>query len=317
MQVLLSSDVILEFFINRNIYAEELKLIFDLIENSNINNFCVTDNCLDKIRFYMSKPDPNLGNEAASYIEKISSRCLFISREHIEEARSSSLENFDLAVEAICAKANTVNTIITLKSQYLDDDAISIMSINQFIKKLDIDILDRLSLSAKKYIKDSERLPGISKLSSVKQYSSKESKRIYMVDLISSNASGIVASATREMIIENQGLIRPGGNCYPNRRMAACLRDAEIILRYIVYAFLTNNSSILEDRCLNGLRPTYTALGVPINCFLNAVLNIRNKFIALLDSQSEQDRLDVESSDYSALISELTGYFDSVTYALA
>lgn len=66
------------------------------------------------------------------------------------------------------------------------------------------------------------------------------------------------------MICENTGLIQAGGNCYPNRPMAACLRDAEIILRYFTYALLAGDASVLEDRCLNGLKETYTALGVPI-----------------------------------------------------
>ncbi|MDB9514412.1 transposase [Kamptonema animale CS-326] len=49
-------------------------------------------------------------------------------------------------------------------------------------------------------------------------------------------------------ICENQGLIQAGGNCYPNRRMAACLRDAEIILRYVTYALLAGDASVLDDR---------------------------------------------------------------------
>ena len=59
------------------------------------------------------------------------------------------------------------------------------------------------------------------------------------------------------MICENTGLIQAGGNCYPTRRMAACLRDGEIVLRYISYALLAGDASVLDDRCLNGLkRPT-------------------------------------------------------------
>eukprot|EP00871_Galdieria_phlegrea_P003950 jgi/Galph1/4556/GphlegSOOS_G3303.1 len=62
---------------------------------------------------------------------------------------------------------------------------------------------------------------------------------------------------------EQPQLIQPGGNAYTNRRMAACLRDMEIILRYVSYAIIAGDSSVLDDRCLNGLRETYQALGVP------------------------------------------------------
>ena len=48
------------------------------------------------------------------------------------------------------------------------------------------------------------------------------------------------------MICENPSLIASGGNCYTNRRMAACLRDGEIILRYISYALLAGDASVLD-----------------------------------------------------------------------
>lgn len=57
--------------------------------------------------------------------------------------------------------------------------------------------------------------------------------------------------------------------------MAACLRDGEIILRYITYAVLTGDGSVLSDRCLNRLKETYAALGVPVGNTVRAV-NIIN-----------------------------------------
>ena len=45
--------------------------------------------------------------------------------------------------------------------------------------------------------------------------------------------------------------------------MAACLRDMEIILRYVTYSVFTGDASVMEDRCLNGLRETCLALGTP------------------------------------------------------
>lgn len=62
--------------------------------------------------------------------------------------------------------------------------------------------------------------------------------------------------------------------------MAACLRDAEIILRYISYALITGDGSILNDRCLNGLKETYSALGVPTGNTARAIaiMNFRALF---------------------------------------
>lgn len=88
-------------------------------------------------------------------------------------------------------------------------------------------------------------------------------KRLDAVNRITSNASTIVANAARALFAEQPQLIAPGGNAYTSRRMAACLRDMEIILRYVTYAIFSGDGSVLDDRCLNGLRETYLALGTP------------------------------------------------------
>lgn len=56
-------------------------------------------------------------------------------------------------------------------------------------------------------------------------------KRMDTVNRITGNSSAIVANAARALFAEQPTLIAPGGNAYTNRRMAACLRDMEIILR--------------------------------------------------------------------------------------
>ncbi|NEP06648.1 MAG: phycocyanin subunit beta, partial [Okeania sp. SIO4D6] len=88
-------------------------------------------------------------------------------------------------------------------------------------------------------------------------------KRIDAVNRITGNASTIVANAARSLFADQPQLIAPGGNAYTSRRMAACLRDMEIILRYVTYATFAGDASVLDDRCLNGLRETYLALGTP------------------------------------------------------
>jgi phycocyanin beta chain len=40
-------------------------------------------------------------------------------------------------------------------------------------------------------------------------------------------------------------LIAPGGNAYTHRRIAACLRDLDIILRYVTYATYLGDASVL------------------------------------------------------------------------
>lgn len=137
-------------------------------------------------------------------------------------------------------------------------------------------------------------------------------KRIDAVNRISSNASAIVASAARTLFEEQPQLIAPGGNAYTNRRAAACLRDLEIILRYVTYSIFTGDSSILEDRALNGLRETYQALGVPGGSVAAGIQKLKEASIAIVN-----DPNNITKGDCSALVSELAGYFDRAAAAVA
>ena len=136
-------------------------------------------------------------------------------------------------------------------------------------------------------------------------------KRIDTVNRITSNSSAIVADAARALFDEQPQLIAPGGNAYTNRRMAACLRDMEIILRYVTYAVFTGDASVLDDRCLNGLRETYLALGVPGASVAAGVGKMKDAAIALAN-----DPNGVTRGDCSALMAELGGYFDRAASAV-
>nr|AHZ34174.1 R-phycocyanin II, beta subunit [uncultured Synechococcus sp.] len=137
-------------------------------------------------------------------------------------------------------------------------------------------------------------------------------KRLDAVSRISNNASTIVANAARDLFAQQPALISPGGNAYTSRRMAACLRDMEIILRYITYSAFTGDASVLEDRCLNGLRETYLALGTPgasvatgVNLMKDAALSIVN------------DSAGISSGDCASLSSEIGTYFDRAAASVA
>jgi phycocyanin beta chain len=136
-------------------------------------------------------------------------------------------------------------------------------------------------------------------------------KRTDVVNRITGNASAIVANAARALFAEQPQLIAPGGNAYTNRRMAACLRDMEIILRYVTYAIFTGDASVLEDRCLNGLRETYLALGVPGASVAAGIQKMKESAIAIAN-----DRNGITPGDCSALMSEVAGYFDRAAAAV-
>nr|YP_009394498.1 phycocyanin beta subunit [Vertebrata thuyoides]ARW63060.1 phycocyanin beta subunit [Vertebrata thuyoides] len=136
-------------------------------------------------------------------------------------------------------------------------------------------------------------------------------KRLDTVNKINSNASAIVTNSARSLFAEQPQLIQPGGNAYTSRRMAACLRDMEIVLRYVSYAMIAGDSSVLDDRCLNGLRETYQALGTPGSSVAVAIQKMKEASISLVNEASG-----VTNGDCSSLISELSIYFDRAATAV-
>jgi phycocyanin beta chain len=136
-------------------------------------------------------------------------------------------------------------------------------------------------------------------------------KRMDTVNRITSNASAIVANAARSLFAEQPQLIAPGGNAYTSRRMAACLRDMEIILRYVTYAIFAGDASVLDDRCLNGLKETYMALGTPGASVAVGVGKMKAAALAIAG-----DRSGVTQGDCAALMSEVASYFDKAAGAV-
>ena len=152
---------------------------------------------------------------------------------------------------------------------------------------------------------------GDSEINALKAMVADGSKRLDVVNRITSSSSTIVANAARGLFADQPQLIAPGGNAYTHRRMAACLRDMEIILRYVTYAVYMGDASVLNDRCLNGLRETYSALGVPGGSVAAGVGKMKEAAIAIAnDSQG------VTQGDCSSLMAELGGYFDQAAAAV-
>jgi len=137
-------------------------------------------------------------------------------------------------------------------------------------------------------------------------------KRTDVVNRITANSSAIVTNAARSLFAEQPQLIAPGGNAYTNRRVSACLRDMDIILRYVTYAVFLGDASVLDDRCLNGLRETYLALGVPSASMANSVLKMKDAAIAIAN-----DRSNITQGDCSSLIAEVASYFDRAAAAVS
>jgi len=136
-------------------------------------------------------------------------------------------------------------------------------------------------------------------------------KRLDVVNRLTSNASTITANAYRALVAEQPTIFGPGGACFHHRNQAACIRDLGFILRYVTYAMATGDASVLNERCLNGLRETYIALGTPGATVASGIEKIKDAAIAIAN-----DKNGITQGDCSSLMSELATYFDQAASAV-
>jgi allophycocyanin beta subunit len=104
----------------------------------------------------------------------------------------------------------------------------------------------------------------------LEQYFASGELRVRAAATISANASSIIKEAVAKALLYSD-ITRPGGNMYTCRRYAACIRDLDYYLRYATYAMLAGDTSILDERVLNGLKETYNSLGVPIGATVQSI----------------------------------------------
>ncbi|NET60705.1 MAG: phycocyanin subunit beta [Symploca sp. SIO2E6] len=158
---------------------------------------------------------------------------------------------------------------------------------------------------------------GASELEDIKSFVNEGNKRLDAVNFIVSNANCIVTDAVAGICCETESLTAPGGGVYTPRKMAACLRDGDIILRYISYAVLVGDPSVLNDRCLNSLKETYAALGVPTGNAARALSIMKAAAVAFVNNTASQRQMTVTQGDCNSLVSEVAGYFDIVVSTIS
>jgi phycoerythrin beta chain len=163
----------------------------------------------------------------------------------------------------------------------------------------------------------------VSEVNSLRAFIASGNCRLNVVNAISNNAGCIVSDAVAGMLCEHDNLAQGEGNRYSDRRrMAACLRDGEIILRYVTYALLGGDASVLDDRCLNGLKETYVALEVSTTSTNRAVQIMKAAVMAFIKDRFEDGGLTFEDAavretSCASLVAEAAGYFDRVIAALS
>ncbi|WP_339382178.1 NB-ARC domain-containing protein [Aetokthonos hydrillicola] len=227
---------------------------------------------------------------AASFLYKASVfSYFFLSIKNFSIQRS---EGYLRCQQALCI----IGKFFSLGTQDLNQAATSNFLIDQSFFQ---SVFESFDNNARKFI-------GSMDLDKLTKFLDECKKRLDTVNLIDSNASKSIANACQKMILANPDLVKEGGYFYPNRRLAACLHDCIFIQRYVSYAILNCETSVLDDYCLNGLREIYVALGIPSISCVSALQTMKIDTVTLMSNDS----------DSLSLIAEITNYFDRVIAAI-
>jgi hypothetical protein len=140
LKVLIDADLILELFLNRSEFIENAERLFDMrLQYQNIQMY-VTDQCLAKIYTYLSIPEIQVGKDAVLSIQEMFDGYVVpITSAHIEEARLSSIKDFDSSVEVACAIKVVCDAIITNHPQNFENSALPIWSIEELELRLKLE----------------------------------------------------------------------------------------------------------------------------------------------------------------------------------
>ena len=148
----------------------------------------------------------------------------------------------------------------------------------------------------------------------IQEFVNTANSRLDAIISITNNSHAIAADAVTAMICENEDSLNLNNSINTTNKMSVCLRDGEIILRYVTYLLITNDDSILEKSCLKELKNTYLSLGVSIPNAIRVVELIRDATIS--DIKTTMNLTNENKIIMSNLISQTKIYFEKIVNLL-
>jgi len=147
-------------------------------------------------------------------------------------------------------------------------------------------------------------------IDNIKEFINTSNSRLDAIISITNNSHAIAADAVTAMLCENQDSLNSSHSINTTNKMSVCLRDGEIIIRYVTYLLLTNEEKILYKSCLKDLKNTYLSLGVPLDNAIRVIELIRDATI--IEIKTTVDSEIHEKSFLHDLIKDTELYFEKI-----
>lgn len=134
MRVLIDTNIILDFLLQRSPFCEDAELLFQLIDSGQVIGY-VTATTLTDIFYIARKHTRSIeqARQAVSEILTVMQICP-VNRAVLEAALNSGLTDFEDAVQIFCAVAQGLDSILTRDNQGFLSSPIPVFSIQELLQ---------------------------------------------------------------------------------------------------------------------------------------------------------------------------------------
>ncbi len=136
MRVLLDTNIILDFFLEREPFFQEANAIFDAIVSEQVSGFITASSATDI--FYICRKQTQNVAESREIITKVLSvlSICTVDRVSLETALNLDMADFEDAVQLACAIQSQLDAIITRNPQDFPTSTVQILLVNQLLPQL-------------------------------------------------------------------------------------------------------------------------------------------------------------------------------------
>ena len=137
MRILLDTNIMLDFFLERHPFYAESSRLFDAIAENAIEGFFSASSATDL--FYLCRRHTQSIETARQILETtlaLLTACP-VTQTTLETAFNSALPDFEDAVQIACAVAQNLDAIVTRNSKDFQTDLISVMSIADVLRQIE------------------------------------------------------------------------------------------------------------------------------------------------------------------------------------
>jgi len=133
-KILLDTDIILDFFFDREPYSENAAKILSLCESNRIEAY-ITPNVISNVYYLLRKTAPHIQVITKLRLLLSITNILTVNKEIILQAMNSSFKDFEDALQNYSAESNkTIDVIVTRNIKDYKKSTLSVQTPDAFLK---------------------------------------------------------------------------------------------------------------------------------------------------------------------------------------